>query len=80
MDDGATSTVIYRTPNDVGSIERFSVSPNGQFVAIDVVPDTSQSVSDGYFYDARSMSTETVFVDIATGAVVKRVGGFSLAW
>lgn len=80
VDDGATSTVIYRTPNDAGSIEGFSVSPNGQYVAIAVVPDNSASVSDGYFYDAHSTSTETVFVDIATGAVVKSVEGFSLAW
>lgn len=80
LDDGAASSVIYRTPRDAGSIESFSVSPNGQYVAIDVVPDISAAVSDGYYFDARSTSTETVIVEIATGRIVKSVEGFSLAW
>lgn len=80
FDDGTTSTVLYRTPDDAGSIESFSISPNGQYVAIDTVPDTSAAVSDGYFYDARFTSTETVFVEIATGKVVKSLEGFSLNW
>lgn len=80
FDDGTTSTVLYRTPNDAGSIESFSVSPNGQYVAIDTVPDTSKAVTDGYFYDARFTGTETVFVEIATGKVVKSLEGFSLNW
>lgn len=80
VDDGASSRVIYRTPGDTGSIESFSVSPNGQYVAIDVVPDVSTAVSDGYYYDARATSTETVIVEIATGRLVRSVEGFSLAW
>lgn len=79
-DDGATSRVLYRTVDDGGSIENFSVSPNGQYVAIETVPDVSASVTDGYFYDARSTSITTVIVDVDSGAVVRSFEGFSLGW
>jgi hypothetical protein len=80
VDDGTSSRVVYATPGDLGSIESFSVSPNGQYVAVEVVPDVSQAQSDGYFLNAKAMSTETVIVDIATGAVVRSVEGFALRW
>ena len=79
-DDGVASRVLYRTVDDGGSIEDFSVSPNGQYVAIETVPDVSASVSDGYFYDARSTSVTTVIVDVDSGAVVRSFEGFSLDW
>lgn len=79
IDDGTTARVIYRTPDDAGSIESFSVSPNGQYLAVQVVPDVSKSMSDGYYYGAESTSVETVVVDL-TGRVVRSVEGFALAW
>jgi hypothetical protein len=80
VDDGTSSRLVYETPGDLGSIEGFSVSPNGQYVAVEVVPDVSQAQSDGYFLNAKAMSTETVIVDLATGAVVRSVEGFALRW
>lgn len=80
VDDGSSSRIVYETPGDLGSIEGFSVSPNGQYVAIEVVPDVSKAQSDGYYWNARATSTETVIVDLATGAVVRSVEGFSLRW
>jgi hypothetical protein len=79
-DDGTTSRVLYRTIHDAGSIQGFSVSPNSQYVAIETVPNTATSVSDGYLYDARSTSTTTMIVEIATGAIVRSFEGFDLAW
>ncbi|MCU1441591.1 MAG: hypothetical protein JWP85_2588 [Rhodoglobus sp.] len=79
-DDGTTSRVLYRTIDDAGSIQDFSVSPNSQYVAIETVPNSAASVSDGYFYDARSTSTTTVIVDVATGSIVRSFEGFDLAW
>lgn len=79
-DDGTTARVLYQTPNGAGSISDFTVSPNGQYVAVETVPDNSASVSDGYFYDARSTSVTTVIVDVDSGAQVRSFEGFALAW
>lgn len=79
-DDGASSRVLYRTVDDAGSISDFSVSPNGQYVAIETVPDDAANVSDGYYFDARSTSVTTVIVDVDSGAPVRSVEGFRLTW
>lgn len=78
--DGDSTVVLYRTPGDAGSIQDMSVSPNGQYVAIETVPDTSVSSPDGYLADPRDTTTTTVIVDVATGAVVSSFTGFALAW
>ena len=79
-ESGTTSRVLYQTPDDAGSIENFSISPNGQFVAVNVIPDYANSVSDGYAVNAQSTSISTVFIDIASGAVVRSVDGFNESW
>ena len=80
FDDGKTSRELYRTIDDAGSIGRISVSPNDQFVAVEVVPNVETSVSDGRTVDPRSTSITTVFVSVETGAIVKSVAGFALQW
>ncbi|HEY0258664.1 MAG TPA: hypothetical protein VGC18_02325 [Lacisediminihabitans sp.] len=77
---GATSRILFQTVDNKGSIDDFRVSPNGQYVAVTVIPDVSSSVSDGYSVDAQSTSVSTVFVDVATGAVVRSVDGFDATW
>ncbi|MHC5795863.1 WD40 repeat domain-containing protein [Lacisediminihabitans sp. FW035] len=79
-ESGTTARVLYQTKDDAGSIEGFSISPNGQFVAVNVIPDYASSVSDGYPVDAQSTSISTVFIDIASGAVVRSVEGFDESW
>jgi len=78
--DETTTSVLYRTVQDAGSIQSFTASPNGQYVAIETVPDIAVSTSDGYVADARSTSTTTVIVDLGSGAVVSSFTGFGLAW
>lgn len=80
VDDGEQSRALFRTLNDAGSIERFTVSPNGQYAVIETVPDVSVGVSDGYTINGRSTSITTVFVDLESGAVVKSVEGFEVNW
>jgi hypothetical protein len=80
VDDGEVSREIYRTIDDRGSIGDFSVFPNDQVVAVEVVPTVETAVSDGYPVDARATSITTVFVDISSGAVIKSVAGFGLQW
>ena len=79
-ENGTTSRVLYQTKDDTGSIEGFSISPNGQFVAVNVIPDYANSVSDGYPVDAQSTSISTVYIDIASGAIVRSVDGFDESW
>ena len=79
-DDGENSRQIFRTKDDAGSIGDFSVSPNDQYVAVEVVPNVATSVSDGYPVNDRSTSVTTIVIDIATGAQVKSVAGLGLQW
>ncbi|GAB3606090.1 hypothetical protein GCM10027413_14990 [Conyzicola nivalis] len=79
-DDGSSSRELLRTVDHAGSIGDFSVSPNDQFVAVEVVPNVASSVSDGYPVDDRSTSVTTVIIDLSTGAQVKSVAGFALQW
>ncbi len=79
-DDGTTARVLYQTPDGTGSISDFTVSPNGQYVAIETVPDASAAVSDGYFLDARATTVTTVIVDVSSGAQTRSVEGFALKW
>ena len=79
-ESGTTARILYQTKDDAGSIEGFSISPNGQFVAVNVIPDYANSVSDGYPVDAQSTTIRTVFIDIARGAVVRSVEGSEESW
>jgi len=80
LDDGTTSRVLYQTPKSEGSIDGFRVSPNGQYVAVEAVPNFENSVDDGYAVDRRSTTVQTIIVEVATGAVVRVVDGFDLEW
>ena len=79
-DDGGASRVLLRTIDDEGSIEGFTVSPNDQYVAVEVLPRVAEAVSDGTPVEPRPTSMTTVVVEIATGAVVTTVNGFSPRW
>ncbi|MCU1556473.1 MAG: hypothetical protein JWN09_468 [Microbacteriaceae bacterium] len=79
-EQGTTSRILFETVNGKGSIDAFSVSPNGQYVAVNVVPDVVASVSDNYAVNPKSTSITTMFVDIATGNLVGSVAGFDESW
>jgi len=80
VDDGERSRVLFKTVNDEGSIVSFAISPNNQYVAIEMVPNISGSSPDGYTTNGRATEITTVFVDISSGAVVKSVEGFRVSW
>jgi len=77
---GDNTRILFGGKDYRGSIVSYSVSPNGQFVAVDVIPDYATSISDGYHLDPRATSITTVFIDIATGSVVRSVTGFDESW
>jgi hypothetical protein len=80
LDDGTEGHILYQTPNLAGSIEHFTVSPNGQYVAIEVVPVVEDAVSDGYPHNPRSTTITTVIVEISSGLIVRSVEGLGLVW
>ena len=80
LDQGTVSRILYQNGDRHGNIEQFSVSPNGQYVAVSVVPDVAASVSDKYFAAPESTSITTLIVDIASGKTVRTLDGFGVSW
>lgn len=80
-DDGSGSlSVLYRTPDDLGSIGRFVVSPGDQYLAIETIPDRQTATLDNRPLEPRATSVSTVVVDIDSGQVVRSVEGFWPVW
>lgn len=78
--DGSAARILYQSPDGKGSIEGFRVSPNGQYVAVTVVPNVAASVSDGYYTSAMATSVSTIVLDVESGAVLASVDGFDVTW
>jgi hypothetical protein len=76
---GAAQRTFYAAPPGA-ELGDFTVSPNGQYVALTVTPDAATSTSDGYPVDPQSSSVTTVFIAVATGLTVRSVTGFAAAW
>lgn len=73
-------TVLYRTPGDAGSIGRFQVSPNDQYVAVEIIPNLANERLDGRRLAPRDVAVTTVVVDIDSGLIVRSVEGFWPVW
>lgn len=81
VDDGSgQSRLLARTVDDAGSFVDFRVSPNDQFVAIEVVPVVADAQPDGRAVNGRATSITIVIVNIATGELVRSVAGFAPSW
>lgn len=63
-----------------GQIVGVTVSANGQYAAVALVPNVREAVSDGYGSEAMSTSVVTAVVDLQTGQEVLRLDGFALQW
>ena len=63
-----------------GAIAGFTVSPNGQYAAVELVPDVSAADSDGYGAEAMATTVLTVIVDLQTGKEVASMSGFGVQW
>ena len=80
LDDGTEARVLLESPNQLGSLEDFSVSANGQYAAVTVVPDVAAAIPDQYSVRPEATSVTTVIVEIDTGLVRASVSGFQLDW
>ena len=72
--------VVYAPSAGTESIVGFSVSPNDQFLAVQIVPNRDTSISDGYPIEAQATAATTLFVNIATGQITRSVVGFAATW
>lgn len=80
-DDGSgASRTLFRTIDDRGSIGAFSVSPNNQFVAVEVTPSVTDAVADARPVNGRPTSITTMIIDIESGALVRALEGFAPQW
>ena len=80
IDDGTAARVLYATVDSAGSIVDFALSPNEQFVAVEVVPVVEGSESDGRAVRPRATTVTTVIVEISTGETVRSFEGFAPKW
>jgi hypothetical protein len=79
-DDTDSARVLYQTVDSAGSIIDFALSPNEQFVAIEVVPVVEGSESDSREINPRATSITTVIVELSTGTAVRSFEGFAPKW
>ena len=79
VEDGLTRTV-YAPASALETIVGFTLSPNDQYLAVQVVPNRDSESSDGYPVNAQATDATTLFVNLATGAVRRSVLGFDATW
>ena len=75
--DAAGTRELYRSTTAGSRVRDFCVSPNGQYLAVEVVP--AGALNDGYALPGYS-DMSTYFVDIASGATTRGVAGFLPDW
>lgn len=79
-DGGGVSRLLARTIDDRGSLGPVLLSPNDQYVAVEVTPDVEAAVSDGRAVEARPTSVTLAIIDVATGQLVRTLEGFAPVW
>jgi hypothetical protein len=79
LDDEEEARVVFRPPSGSSEIEGFSVSPNGQYLAVETATATSQT-DYTYTIDPTPAEVTTTVVDLASGAVVASFLGHAASW
>ncbi|KGJ74225.1 hypothetical protein GY21_10640 [Cryobacterium roopkundense] len=74
------SRVIYEPASDEESIVGFGLSPNDQYVAVQIVPNRQVLTSDEYPANAQAQEATTLFVSLETGEIRRSVVGFDVYW
>lgn len=70
--------VLLRTDDDRGALGSFVISPNDEFVAVEVTPSIANAEPDRRAVNGRPMSVTTVIIDIQSGEIVRTLQGFSV--
>lgn len=79
-DGGGVARVLARTIENRGSLGPVLLSPNDQYVAVEVTPDVTAAVSDGRRVEARPTSITLAIIDVETGQLVRTLEGFAPVW
>jgi len=79
VDDEKEARVVFRPAGESSQIEGFSVSPNGQYLAVETAA-ADDPTDYSYTIDPVPEGTTTTVVDIGTGAVVASFTGHAAAW
>lgn len=79
-DGGGVARVIARTIENRGSLGPVLLSPNDQFVAVEVTPDVASAVSDGRDVEPRPTSVTLAIIDVQSGQLVRTLEGFAAVW
>ncbi|WP_104081808.1 hypothetical protein [Cryobacterium sp. Y11] len=77
---GGEARTVYAPASASETIVGFELSPNDQYLAVQIVPNRNTELSDGYPVNAQAVDATTVFVNIATGEVRRSVLGFDATW
>ncbi|MDJ0337071.1 hypothetical protein [Cryobacterium sp. PH31-O1] len=79
VQDGEARTV-YSPASGLETIVGFELSPNDQFLAVQIVPNRNTELSDGYPVNTQATDATTLFVNVATGEIRRSVLGFDATW
>ena len=79
VQDG-TERTIYSPTSAAETIVDFEISPNDQYLAVQIVPNRETAASDHYPVNAQARDATTLFIEIATGQVRRSVVGFGATW
>ncbi|WP_055897662.1 hypothetical protein [Yonghaparkia sp. Root332] len=79
-DGGGAARVLARTIENRGSLGAVLLSPNDQFVAVEVTPDVEAAVGDGRPVEPRPTSVTLAIIDVETGQLVRTLEGFAPVW
>ncbi|SEN65707.1 hypothetical protein SAMN05216281_11134 [Cryobacterium luteum] len=71
---------VYAPASASETIVGFELSPNDQFLAVQIVPNRNTEVSDGYPVNSQAADATTLFVNVATGEIRRSVLGFDTSW
>ncbi|TFC81011.1 hypothetical protein E3O45_01340 [Cryobacterium sp. TMS1-20-1] len=77
---GGETRTVYAPASALETIVGFEISPNDQYLAVQVVPNRDSELSDGYPENAQATDATTLFVNVATGELRRSVLGFDATW
>jgi hypothetical protein len=72
--------VLLRTDDVRSAIGSFVISPNDQFVAVEVAPSVEDADLDRRVVDGRPTSATTIIIDIQSGEIMRTLQGISAIW
>ncbi|GAA0956394.1 hypothetical protein [Frigoribacterium faeni] len=79
IDDQKEARSLFEPSSAGTTIESFSVSPNGQYLAVETADATAET-DFSYTIDPVPTTVTTTIVDIASGGVVASFGGHAAEW